>query len=141
MKEARYLLKVICTERKFYVFGVADKDFKLTNSIIEISFQTNSWKWSTNMYNDRQLYSVCSFLDSVYLIGGNLKEENTIFTNSCVQFNTSTTTWKDCTFVGMDTIRLFKKESSVRWRQRGENQSSCTIMRLMFVKNATNGLQ
>ena len=42
------------------------------------------------MYDDRCDFCVCSFIDSIYLIGGFLREE----TDTCLEFKTIDKSWK-----------------------------------------------
>ena len=60
-------------------------------SIEKYSNATNTWEQVTEMSDDRRSFSACSFMDSIYIVGGVGRDSTT---NACVEFNTKTSKWK-----------------------------------------------
>ena len=94
--EGRRFSKVLCVKEDVYVFGGSDGDLKCVNSVEKYSLLSNKWEYVTGMHDDREQFSACSFMDKVYLFGGNYRDKNRTVTNSCIQFNTKDQTWKEC---------------------------------------------
>ena len=59
-------------------------------SVEKYSPVSNTWDVITQMYDERRSFGACTFIDSIYLIGGYLYGR----TNSCLEFNTKNKTWR-----------------------------------------------
>ena len=101
MTKERYDSKAVCIKGEVYVFGGYDGDHNLIMSVDKYSFVTKTWNTVTDMYDEREYFSTCAFMDKVYVVGGN--DENT--TNSCLQFDTKENNWREV--VGMKWERTY----------------------------------
>ena len=79
------------------------RDFNLP--VQKYSAETNSWSEVASIGNGRNGYSVCGFMDKIFIFGGRYlhKDNRKTDTNSCLQFNTNDNTWKEVT--GMNEAR------------------------------------
>ena len=69
LEKARYDFGAVCIKNEVYVFGAMD--FKrVIRSVEKYSPDTNTWEYVIDMTDDRGLYSACSFMDNVYIMGG-----------------------------------------------------------------------
>ena len=59
-------------------------------SVEKYSTKTNTWETITKMFDDRKAFCACSFMDSVYVIGGYYTRGN-----SCIKFNTNNRQWNE----------------------------------------------
>ena len=59
-------------------------------SVEKYSPSTESWEKVADMYDEREYYCACSYMDHVYIIGGCL----TYRINSCIKFDTINQTWR-----------------------------------------------
>ena len=73
------------------MFGGYDGRFNQVMPVEKYSPATNTWDVIAQMYEDRVFYCACSFVDSIYVIGGYLNG----FTNSCLEFNTKNNSWRE----------------------------------------------
>ena len=98
MKEARHDFGAVCNKGEVYVFSGYD-DYRKNRSVEKYLPETNTWKYLNNMIDYRGLYSACSFMDDVYIIGG-LKSDwqNTA---TCFKFNTKSFNWKEISRMNM----------------------------------------
>ena len=86
----RKQFNVVCIKGEIYVFGGYDVRFKRVMPVEKYSPASNTWDVITQMYDNRINFGACSFIDSIYLIGGYLYGR----TNSCLEFNTKNKTWR-----------------------------------------------
>ena len=70
-------------------------------SIEKYSISTNTWEYVDKMFDDRDDFNVCAFMDQIYIIGGiyhvdrNLGYLDEDTTDSCVMLNTRKNSWKE----------------------------------------------
>ena len=86
----RYRSTIVCIKGEIYVFG----GMYMHDPVMPVekySPDTNAWNVIGQMHDDRLFSCACSFIDSVYVLGGLLKG----YTNSCLVFNTTNKTWKE----------------------------------------------
>ena len=67
MKQARESFEAVCIKGEVYVFGGNDG---VIMSVEKYSPVTNTWKDVTEMSGDRSSFTACSFMDSIYIVGG-----------------------------------------------------------------------
>ena len=93
MKKARSFFETVCIKGEIYVFGGIDYDDIIVRSVEKYSPVTNSWKFVINMMDNREMFSGCSLMDNVYIIGGLIR--NNWDTATCFEFNTKSLKWKE----------------------------------------------
>ena len=94
MKECRQWSKLVCIKDEVYVFGGFITRANHITSIEKFSIITNAWESIGNLYDDRKDFSVISFMENVYIIGG-VKNYRVI--KSCIEFSTKDRIWKEIT--------------------------------------------
>ena len=103
MIKARQSFKAVYIKGELYVFGgiyqYREKSFdqyitKLenVNTVEKYSPANNEWEHVCDMYDGRESFMSCSFMSSVYVVGG-FKDKCSMST--CVQFRTSSVSWKE----------------------------------------------
>ena len=88
IKHGRKYSKIFCVKGEVYVIGGFDNKKNQVMAVKKYSPDTNTWNIITHMYDNREGFCACSFIDSIYVLGG-LRE-----TNYCLVFNTIHKTWK-----------------------------------------------
>ena len=91
MNEGRQFFETLCVNGEVYVFGgrASNRQTPIM-SVEKYSTTTKTWEFIARMYDKREQFCACSFMDVVYVIGGYLKRSE----NSCVMFNTKSRLWK-----------------------------------------------
>ena len=102
MKKDRRNSKAVYLKGKIYVFGGCNKTFNSVNSIEKYSTSNNKWTVVTNMFEERQYFCACSFMDKIFIFGGYCHQKG-YTTISCVQFDTIKENWK--TIANMNEAR------------------------------------
>ena len=103
MLKKRYDSQAVCLKGKVYVFGGYAGNIPIT-SFEKYSPSTNTWNKVTDMYDDRENFSACAFMDKIFIIGGwYYADEERTTTNSCLQFDTKDNNWKEV--AGMNEAR------------------------------------
>ena len=98
MMGTRELFQSVCLKGDVYVFGGRDSKLEFKLSVEKYSFATETWSRITYMPDDRIVFSVCAFLDKIYVIGGCYRENGrAISINSCLQFDANDNSWKEVT--------------------------------------------
>ena len=92
MKTDRDFLKVVYVKGDLYVFSCFSVRYKRVMSVDKFSYASKTWSHVVEMYNDRRCFSFCTFMDKVFIFGGNTGGYRT---NSCLQFDTSCYTLKE----------------------------------------------
>ena len=87
----RYRSKIVCIKGEIYVFG-GSNGFYPVLPVEKYSPDTNTWDVITKIYDGRKNFCGCSFIDSIFVLGGLLVKEKD--TNSCLVFNTINKKWK-----------------------------------------------
>ena len=83
LQEGRKFSKVVYIKGEIYLFGGLDEDEEHIMSIEKYSPSTNSWKTVAGMSYGCSGFSACSFMDKVYIIGGNCGH----VCSSCFEFD------------------------------------------------------
>ena len=92
MIKGRWGAKAVCLKGEIYIFE-GDDSFDVTQMSVEkYSPYTESWSHVTDIYDDRDRYCVCSFMDDLFIIGGT---KNDKLTDSCMKFNTKDCKWHE----------------------------------------------
>ena len=95
--------KAICLKGEVYVFGGYGEDKKLDMSVERYSILTKTWKKVGHMYDNRDGYCFCAFMDSFFIFGGSYSNSN--YTDSCLQFHTKDCNWKQV--ARMNEVKTF----------------------------------
>ena len=106
MIEGRYSCNAVCLNGEIYVFGGRSAYHEWNLSVEKYSPDTKSWIRRTNMPDNRESFSVCAFMDKVFIIGGFCRDDGrSTDTTSCLQFDTKAKnrSWKKVT--GMNERR------------------------------------
>ena len=91
MVEGRKLAEGVCLKGEIYVFGGHENDIWKT-SVDKYSPSTNTWKTLCCMYDDREAFCACAFMDDIFIIGGS---KCMAAIDSSVQLDTKEGKWKD----------------------------------------------
>ena len=91
MNYGRSEFKTVCIKGEIYVFGGYDDRYQPVMSVEKYSPVTKTWNVISQLYDERSSFCSCSFIDSLYVLGGSLNG----ITNSCLVFNTTKKVWKE----------------------------------------------
>ena len=94
MKKGRDYLRVVYVKGNLFVFGGFGIDGRWVTSVDKFSYSSKTWSKVAEMYDNRNAYCVCTFMDKVFIFGGSI---NKYQTNSCLQFDSSDYTFKEVT--------------------------------------------
>ena len=89
MNVARKYSEAFYIKGEVYVFGGYDKDDNQIDSVEKYSPVTNNWKVIAQKYDGLKVFCSCSFIYSVYFLGGLAIPNN----NHCMKFNTTNRKW------------------------------------------------
>ena len=90
------LHKAVSIKDNFYVFGCVRNLDETLPSVERCSFLTKKWNKVAQMKDNRERYSICAFMNYVYLLGGKYfdnKNNVWITLKSCLRFNTNGNSW------------------------------------------------
>ena len=111
MPERRGGLQAVCVKDEVYVFGgvapILDESIEepnLVQSIEKYSPAANAWEKVADMYDVRVDFCVCSFMNSIYIIGGR-RPYSTNVGRSIVEFNTISRTWKEHSRTNVERVK------------------------------------
>ena len=96
IKEERSSSKAVCIKGEVYVFGgiiYNDTHRTLITSVEKYSPSSNTWNRVADIYDYRQCYCACGFIDKIFVIGG--YNVGLMDTKSCLQFDTKDNRWKE----------------------------------------------
>ena len=68
MAEERYHSKAVCVNQEVYIFG--GYDCQPIMSVEKFSPSTNTWIKVADMFDDREFFCACAFMDNIFIIGG-----------------------------------------------------------------------
>ena len=85
--------KAVFLKGEVYFFGGRNKRCTGEMSVEKYSPYNNKWSVVTQMFDKRQYYCACPFINKLYIIGGYCFQ-NFEVTNSCLQFDTKEKCWK-----------------------------------------------
>ena len=94
MSTKRQKFKMVYIKGNVYALGGLDSRMNEIMSVEKYSIAHNKWETIASMYDHGVNFSLCSFLQDVYVIGGQLKQT---ITNTCVKFNTFNRKWTKLT--------------------------------------------
>ena len=86
--------QAVCLKGEVYVFGGINNAQHFVRSVEKYSPTYNNWMVVTELFDNRQYFCACAFIDKVNFFGGNLYEQKRL-TNSCLQFDTKQENWSD----------------------------------------------
>ena len=95
---------VVCLKGELYVFHYRlKKNRDEVHSFEKYSFVSKTWETLTNWYENFTAYCVCSFVDSIFVIGGfgGVLDDDDIngrlldYSNSCIEYNVHDKKWKE----------------------------------------------
>ena len=108
MLEARSACKAVCLKGEIYVFGGFDKGLDANRnwytSVEKYSPVTKTWIKVTDMPVNRIAYTVCKFMNKIFITGG-YDEHSRRDTNSCLKFDTKDNSWEEV--AGMKEARAY----------------------------------
>ena len=87
MTSARLYVKAVCLKGNLYILDSKDSNETRVKYIEKYSILDNCWSILTNMYDDRICYSICSFLNKIYLVGGLVDHSDHSFVDSYLQLD------------------------------------------------------
>ena len=92
MKAGRDFSDVVYVKGDLFVFGGCDINSRRVMSVEKYSLTSKTWSKVAEMYDSRIVFCVCSFMDKIFVIGG---DKDRIPINSCLQFDTSNYSWNE----------------------------------------------
>ena len=99
----------VCIKGEVFVFGGIAGE---TQTIEKYSSDTNTWEYVADMIDDRVRFSICSFMNNVYIMSGHSawpEEIRHIYTATCFKFDTKSLDWKEIS--RMNNGRIFSASS------------------------------
>ena len=102
--QRRDTCKAVCLKGEVYVFGGYDDNVDLQTSIERYSIITNTWTKVADIYDGRQQFCVCAFMDKIIMFAGYTTIHDGT-TDSCLQFDTKNHTWKQLS--GMNEVKQY----------------------------------
>ena len=81
----------------YFVSNRVDDKRQIVLSLEKYSSVTNTWNVLVNLDENRSGYRVCSFVDNIFVVGGHFDDDDSIITNSCIQFNVKSKKFKEIT--------------------------------------------
>ena len=100
MKKERNFFEAVCSKGEVYVFGGYNSFYNWVKIIEKFSPSTNTWTEVTNMFDERQKFCTCAFMNKMYIFGGsfyNRTYNHLLTTSSCLEFNTKHNSFKNIT--------------------------------------------
>ena len=91
MIEGRKHFQAVCIKNEVYVFGGTNVNSDCIMPIEKYSPATKSWEKVADMYDKRFKFCACSFMDTIYVIGGTRR--------SCLKFNIHDNSWKKVAYM------------------------------------------
>ena len=113
MNKCRENFKAVCLKGEVYVFGGSNNDDNLVKIVEKYSPSRNTWKKVSKIFDDRQDFCACAFMDKIFMFGGEYFDKNRFvyeMINSCLQFDTKQQYWSDKSWKevsGMNRARAF----------------------------------
>ena len=92
MKQERMLSQAVRVKDQVFAFGGCDEELELVRSVEKYSRATGGWQVVAGMRDGRRHFCACSLVDSVYVIGGLLENEET---SSCLGFDAKSCEWRE----------------------------------------------
>ena len=100
MKENRQIFQGVYLNGNVYVFGgyLAHATFLKVEQILPVekySPATDTWVNVGTMYDDRERFCACAFMDKIIIVGGLHASNYTMANNSCLEFGTKDYKFKE----------------------------------------------
>ena len=89
MTEERQAFKAVCVKGEVFVFGSQDPNDYTGDELFSIekySPTTNVWTKVADLRDERIEFSICAFMDKIFLVGGIIT--NDVIIDSCFEFDT-----------------------------------------------------
>ena len=102
MINERRFAEAICLKGDVYIFGDCYEGNTLSLSVEKYSPSTNIWNKVADMFDYRDGFCSCGFMDSIFIIGG---DNGTLSMSTCLQFVTKDYKWKQVN--KMNEARIF----------------------------------
>ena len=90
LEEGKRWSKVVCIKDSIFALSVNSGSLESVSSVEKYTVFSNSWETVAHMLDKRIQYSVCSFMENIYVFGGLLHKR---FLNCCSKFTPT-----DCSF-------------------------------------------
>ena len=90
LEEGRQWSKAACIKNEIFVLGGVNELIQSITSIVKYSVITNAWETIAHMFDKRIQFSVCSFMENIFVLGGYLNDS---CLNCCSKFTPT-----DCSF-------------------------------------------
>ena len=100
MERERKCFKVVCVKGEVYVLGGYNTNLNLVWSVEKYSPSTHSWSVVADMFDNRDNFCACAFMDKIFVVGGCT---NTAVYNYSLEFDTKDNHWRRVT--GMKEAR------------------------------------
>ena len=100
IKKRQSSVAVVLKDR-VYIFGGWDDNEENFKSVEKYSVVTNSWSNVAEIYDARELFCACAFMNKIFIIGGS---REIVENKTCLQFDTNHHNWK--IVANMDEIRV-----------------------------------
>ena len=91
-KKLRAFPQVVCIKGEIYVIGGFKNIRKERVVMSVVKFAANAWEKVSRLPDRRCDFSACSFMDSIYVVGGNIKKKDT---DRFFEFNSKSGKWKE----------------------------------------------
>ena len=102
MKETRVCHKAVYVKGNVFVFaGYCDDNDNSTKFLERYSLSTKTWDIVAELFDNRQNFSTCAFMDKIFIMGGS----KVLPLNSCLQFDTKRNKFKWKEVAAMDEER------------------------------------
>ena len=92
MTTQRHNSTAVFLKGEVYILGGYDSRYDWIRSVDKYSTVSKTWSKVTDMYDERDCFRVCAFMDKIYVVGGHIQ---TPATSSCLQFDTNKFEWKE----------------------------------------------
>ena len=87
MINGRRFSDAVSLKGEVYVFNGYNSSDSLVKTVEKYSPSTKTWAAVTLIFDHRERFCVCAFMDKLFTLGG-LSHEKLCVTNSCLQFDT-----------------------------------------------------
>ena len=93
----RTYFEAVCLKGEVYILGGYDYADKLIHTVEKYSLSTNEWTVVTNIFDDRESFCCCAFVDEIFILGGfsYTDDDGYISNKSCLKFDTRDKNWKE----------------------------------------------
>ena len=93
MPVGRKFFRCVYLKGEIYVLGGSDVDWKAIMSVEKYSHTADNWQFVTDMPCRRESFSLCAFVDSIFVIEGQNGRGD--FEHSCFELDTKRVEWRE----------------------------------------------